>query len=310
MTADILEDLRGVVAEGIDRHGELRRKQGTWSKELLVPYKRGKNYNSEPYRGSDSRFSEEVQIALEVGAATEDGLPWYVAELYARFGRDPAWREWLGIWTAEENLHSLALHEFIAVTRALSPERMEAARSATVAAGYSADGKDPLRLLVYVSLQELATRISHHNTGLASRPYDAEATALLSRIAKDENNHFIFYRDLVSAALQIAPSETVKAIYQEVRTFKMPGDGIIPDFRDKALVIASSGIYNLEIHQRQVVRKVLDYWKVFAAAGLDDSAKRSLDMLARRLHAADKQAEREPEMLELAMSRRKGPAKW
>lgn len=305
MTAGILEDLRDAVAGGIDRHDALKQQQGAWGKEHYIPYGRGEDYRSRPYSESDSPFSEAVQIALEVAAVTEDGLPWYVAELYARFGQDETWRQWLGRWTAEENAHSLALHEFIAVTRALPPGRMEAARAGAVSAGYRADGKDCLRSLVYVSLQELATRISHRNTGAAARPYDADAAGLLARIARDENNHFIFYRDLVTAAMQAAPSDTVRAVCREVRAFRMPGDGIIPGFRDKALVIADAGIYNLRIHQEQVVRRLLDHWKVFSAEGLDDQAKRGLDMLARRLEAAGRHVAREPEMLQMAMARRK-----
>ena len=57
--------------------------------------------------------------------------------------------------------------------------------------------------MAYVSFQELATRVSHRNTGKATG--DPIADQLLARIATDENLHMVFYRNLVAAALEIAP---------------------------------------------------------------------------------------------------------
>ena len=52
-----------------------------------------------------------------------------------------------------------------------------------------------------MSFQELATRVSHRNTGKATGYPIAEQ--LLARIATDENLHMVFYRNLVAAALEI-----------------------------------------------------------------------------------------------------------
>src|SRR6202011_1234369 len=105
--------------------------------------------------------------------------------------------------------------------------------------------KSPIEALAYVSFQELATRISHRNTGRASGCPVAEQ--LLTRIATDENLHMVFYRNLVNAALDIAPNATVEAIAREVINFQMPGS-TLPGFAENDLATAMAGISHLRSH--------------------------------------------------------------
>jgi acyl-[acyl-carrier-protein] desaturase len=124
---------------------------------------------------------------------------------------------------------------------------------------------------VYLCLQELATRISHRNTGKIVG--DSAAYDVMARIAYDENLHHLFYRDLATAALEIDPSEMVIAINEIVRTFSMPGTGI-PDFESHAKAIAKAGIYDLLIHHDQIlVPVVLRHWKVEELTGLTDAGE-------------------------------------
>jgi acyl-[acyl-carrier-protein] desaturase len=75
--------------------------------------------------------------------------------------------------------------------------------------------------MAYAAFQELATRISHRNTGRYSD--DPVADKIMVRVAADENLHMMFYRDIVAAALQVDPSAAVQAITGEVLGFDMPG---------------------------------------------------------------------------------------
>ena len=118
-----------------------------------------------------------------------------------------------------------------------------------MAAGYDSGDKSMLEALAYVSFQELATRISHRNTGRASGCPVAEQ--LLTRVATDENLHMVFYRNLVDAALDIAPNATMQAIAREVINFQMPGS-TMPGFAENALTIAKAGIYDLRSHLEDV----------------------------------------------------------
>ena len=76
--------------------------------------------------------------------------------------------------------------------------------------GYTAQHDDMVRSLAYVSFQELATRVSHRNTGKITG--DAVGDQLLARVAADENLHMVFYRNLLGAALELDPNQTMRAI--------------------------------------------------------------------------------------------------
>ena len=84
--------------------------------------------------------------------------------------------------------------------------------------GYTAQHDDMIRSLAYVSFQELATRVSHRNTGKIAG--DAVADQLLARVAADENLHMVFYRNLLGAALELDPSQTMRAITDVVTTLR------------------------------------------------------------------------------------------
>ena len=135
---------------------------------------------------------------------------------------------WVGRWTAEEGRHSVAIRDYLVVTRGVDPVALERARMAHVTNGFGPPRKkrhktDFLLSVAYVSFQELATRVSHRNTGKAAG--DPVAERLLARIAADENLHMIFYRDLCDAALDVAPDQAMEAIADVVENFRMPGQG-------------------------------------------------------------------------------------
>ena len=90
----------------------------------------------------------------------------------------------------------------------------------------------------------------------------------MKRVAADENLHYLFYRDLVSAALEIDPSGMMEAIKRQVLSFEMPGTGI-PDFAQHAKAIARAGIYDLGVHHDAILRPVvLGHWDVAGRQGL------------------------------------------
>jgi acyl-[acyl-carrier-protein] desaturase len=140
-----------------------------------------------------------------------------------------------------------------------------------VAGGQVPQPESVVDALAYVALQELATRISHRNTG--NLLDDDAGYKVMARVAADENLHYLFYRDLVSAALEIDPSDTMLAIERQVRTFEMPGLGI-PDFAAHASAIAAAGIYDLALHHDQVlVPVVLRHWGIEGVENLSPEAE-------------------------------------
>ena len=160
---------------------------------------------------------------------------------------------------------------------------------ATVQAGFDPGGRPLLHACAYVAFQELATRVSHRNTGRYCG--DPLAEKLLARIAMDENLHMVFYRNLIQAALEIAPGATLRAIADEVAGFTMPGV-VVPGFARKAVQIAQAGVYDLRIHHDDVIMPLVRHWRVFETAGLDAEGERARQDLAAALDALDARAAR------------------
>jgi acyl-[acyl-carrier-protein] desaturase len=291
-SVDMLGELEPVVRQCLDRHLSAATE---WFPHEYVPYEVGRNYVQEPWDESDTDLSTVARTALEVNLLTEDNLPYYHLALWDMFGKDGAWGEWTRRWTAEEGRHAIVLRDFLTVTRGMDPVALERGRMDQVARGYYPNGDggsfaDPLDGIAYTTLQELATRISHRNTGTFTR--DPLIEKLTARIAVDENLHYVFYREVGKAALQIDPSAMVQAIGRQVLGFSMPGLEI-PEFRAKAVQMAKAGIYDLRIHHDQVLLPVLfTHWKIDRLTGLTDEAERARDGIARFLAVLDVTAAR------------------
>jgi acyl-[acyl-carrier-protein] desaturase len=171
------------------------------------------------------------------------------------------------------------------VTRNIDPIMLERRRMATMELGSPLPQKPALRTRAYAALQELATRICHRNTGRYSG--DPVADGIMNRIAIDENLHMIFYRDVVTAALEVDPSRMLEAVAREVISFSMPGIGI-QEFAYRARQIARAGIYDLQLHQEEVVWPLLRHWTVFGREGLDAAAEQARLDLAAHLKRIDR----------------------
>jgi acyl-[acyl-carrier-protein] desaturase len=285
--AAVLHELEPVVAQNIDRHLSVARE---WFPHDYVPWGRGRDFaflGGEDWRPEDSPLDPVAKVAMTVNLLTEDNLPSYHREIATRFTRDGAWGTWVGQWTAEEGRHSIALRDYLVVTRGVDPVVLERLRMEHTVAGYDAGDKSPLAVLAYVSFQELATRISHRNTGRASGCPLADQ--LLGRIAADENLHMVFYRNLMGAALDIDPDAAMVAIRDEVINFAMPGQGLT-DFAKNAITIAKAGIYDLRIHHDDVLVPVLRFWNVFDRNDFGPTGEQAREQLIGFLGLVDERA--------------------
>jgi acyl-[acyl-carrier-protein] desaturase len=99
----------------------------------------------------------------------------------------------------------------------------------------------------------------------------------------------IFYRNIVAAALEIAPDETMRAIADEVIGFEMPG-ATMAGFRRSSMLIAKAGIYDLRLHHDEVIMPVLRQWDVFGRSGLGPVGEQAREELGTFLTALDEQA--------------------
>src|SRR3954469_10786671 len=217
----LLLDLEPAVTENLDRHLGMAK---DWMPHEYVPWSLGRDFadlGGEAWSVEQSPLSPIARTALEVNLLTEDNLPSYHREIERAFGRDTAWGTWVNRWTAEEGRHAFCIRDYLLVTRGVDPEELERARMETMEVVYASGDKPLLNVCAYVSFQELATRVSHRNTGRYTE--DPVADKLLTRVSMDENLHMVFYRNIVAAALELAPNDTMRAITDEVKSFQMPG---------------------------------------------------------------------------------------
>ena len=281
----LLQELEPVVERNLNRHLSMRK---DWNPHDYIPWSDGKNYyalGGQDWEPGQSQLSEVAQVAMVQNLLTEDNLPSYHREIAMNFGMDGAWGQWVNRWTAEENRHGIALRDYLVVTRAVDPVALETLRLEQVTRGFSPGQNQQGDLfaeslfdsVIYVSFQELATRVSHRNTGKACN--EPIADQLLQRVSGDENLHMIFYRDVTEAGLEIAPNQAMKSLHRVLRNFKMPGF-TVPEFRRKAVIIAVGGVYDPRIHLDDVVMPVLKKWRIFEREDFTGEAAAMRDDLA------------------------------
>ena len=300
-----LADLETEAERLLERHLSSTKE---WHPHTLVPWSRGRDFEADyEWDPSESDVSPEVRSALFVNLLTEDNLPYYFRDIERMFGADGAWGTWVRRWTAEEGRHATVIREYLTITRAIDPVALERGRMAQMSGGVVPEPPTAADGMCYVALQELATRISHRNTGKAIA--DRAGYDIMRQVAIDENHHFLFYRDIAKAGFDRDPSEMVLALERQVIGFAMPGEGI-PDFEAHSKVIASAGIYDMISHYENIIMPVvMRDWNLPGLEGLSGEAEDARERLiayinkvgrisdrlkTRREAAAAKAAESEP----------------
>ncbi|WP_443208756.1 acyl-ACP desaturase [Rhodococcus rhodochrous] len=297
---ELLRELEPVAEANLNRHLSMAK---DWHPHDYVPWDEGRNFaamGGVDWEPEQSKLDEVAKAAMITNLLTEDNLPSYHREIAESFSRDGAWGTWVGRWTAEENRHGIVMRDYLVVTRGVDPVALENARMEHMTNGFaSPNSTGMLHSVAYVTFQELATRVSHRNTGRACD--DSIADKMLQRIAADENLHMIFYRNICDAAIDIAPAQTLAAIVEVLENFQMPGAGM-PNFRRNGVLMAKHGIYDLRQHLDDVVMPVLRKWRIFER-DLGSEAQQDLDKLGNFLDELERQAGRFEEMRDRSLAR-------
>ena len=276
---EFLEELAPEAERLLERHLAASKE---WFPHELVPWAEAARIDpSVAWKDENHPMPDAVRRALVVNLLTEDNLPYYTCAIKDLFGMDHPWGAWARRWTAEEGRHSIVIRDYLTVTQAVDPVALERGRMQQMSYGFHQPIDGPAEGLVYVALQELATRISHRNTGkLLDDPAGYE---VMARVAADENLHYLFYRDVATSALSVDPSSMVLAMERQVRHFEMPGAGI-EGFKAHARAIAAAGIYDLAIHHDQIlVPVVMRQWRLESLENLSPEAEASRERLVSRI---------------------------
>jgi len=251
-------ELEPVVADNLARYLETA---DAWYAHDYVPFDQGENFaflGGRDWDPSQVSLPAEIVDALEVLLITKDNLAGYHRELVEHFILEDKWGRWTGRWTAEENLHAIAIREYLVVTRNFDPAADEDVRVAHVMRGYRAETYTQVETLVFMALYERAHAVYLRN--LADKIDEPVLKSLVSRIARDEERHEEFFANLVAHCLESHRDSTIAAIARRAGGFGLVGGDII-EYQDKLHAIAQAGIFDLGA-SRTVVSDRIKAWGV------------------------------------------------
>jgi len=293
----LLRELEPVAEENLNRHMKMTK---DWNPHEFIPWSDGRNYyalGGQDWEPEQAKLSDVAREAMVMNLLTEDNLPSYHREIAMNFSMDGAWGTWVNRWTAEENRHGISIRDYLVVTRNCDPVELEQTRLEQMTRGFSPGQNEQGDLfaeslfdsVIYVTFQELATRVSHRNTGKACN--EPIADQLMQRVSNDENLHMIFYRNVSEAGLEIAPNQAMKSLHRVLRNFKMPGY-TVPEFRRRAVTIAVGGVYDPRQHLDDVMMPVLRRWRIFEREDFTGEAAEMRDDLGKLVEELEEACEK------------------
>jgi len=219
-----------------------------------------------------------ARAAVALNLLTEEGLPHFHRVFAAHAGEDSHWRDWLNLWTAEEDRHGQVLHDYVRDTGLLDQRKLEEIQFEYMRAGFNPDwDKDPYRVFVYTSVQERATQRSHAETGKIVAEYDPQLGEVLEKVAMEEARHFTFYRSVFTEVLKRDPNRGLESASHILPGIDMPGL-TIPGFRDFAEVIRRAGIYGPRDYLK-IVQEQIAYWKIEKLEGLNEMGRKAQERI-------------------------------
>ncbi len=250
-------ELEPVVADNLARYLETA---DEWYAHDYVPFDQGRNFaflDGDDWDPSQVTLPADVVEALEVMLITKDNLAGYHRELVEHFILEDKWGRWLGRWTAEENLHAIALREYLVVTRNFDPVADERVRIAHVMRGYRASNYTQIETLVFMALYERAHTVYLRN--LEAKIDEPVLRKLVGRIVNDEVRHAAFFDKLVAHCLEQHRDSTIAAIARRARAFPVIGGDIL-EYRDSKLrTVADSGIFDQAAATAVVSDAIVDW---------------------------------------------------
>jgi acyl-[acyl-carrier-protein] desaturase len=235
-------ELEPVVADNLSRH---LRTADEWYAHDYVPFDEGRDFaflGGEDWDASQVSLPAEVVDAVEVLLITKDNLAGYHRELVEHFILEDKWGRWIGRWTAEENLHALALREYLVVTRNFDPVADEQVRVNHVMRGYRASSYTQIETLVFMALYERAHAAFTRN--LEAKVADPVLKRLVGRIAADEERHAEFFDNLVMHCVEHHRDSTIAAIARRSIVLPVVGGDILEYRETKLRSIADTGVFN------------------------------------------------------------------
>jgi acyl-[acyl-carrier-protein] desaturase len=186
--------------------------------------------------------SERGAACIETYCAEEFYLPDYSARgmelVRTMFGA--AW--FSACWSYEESKHGLVFREYLTRSGLRTPEEFAAFEGRIFAHSWKLPFPTHRQMACYGALQEAATCIAYRaQREAASRDGNLVLEAIFSFVSRDEAAHARFYRTMIELEMEEDREGTLADFAHVLANFKMPGDGLIPDYKER-LKTSGAGI--------------------------------------------------------------------
>jgi acyl-[acyl-carrier protein] desaturase len=183
--------------------------------------------------------SERSATCIETYCAEEFYLPDYSARgmdlVRSMFGA--AW--FSACWSYEESKHGLAFREYLTRSGLRTQQEFASFEERVFSCKWKLPFATDRQMACYGALQEAATCVAYRaQRETAERDGNSVLEAIFSFISRDEAAHARFYRTMVELNMEEDRAGTIADFALVLSRFKMPGDGLIPDYQER---LKSSG---------------------------------------------------------------------
>jgi acyl-[acyl-carrier-protein] desaturase len=186
-----------------------------------------------------SRNSERKALCIETFCAEECYLPDYSANglQLARSMFGAAWFQ--ACWSYEESKHGLVFREYLRRSGMRSETDLAGLEDRLCAERWQLPFDTSRKMAIYGALQEAATWLAYRaQRDRAEMEGDEVLEAIFAYVSRDEGAHADFYRTVIAIELTEERTSTLADFAYVLSRFKMPGDGLIPDYQQR---LKSSG---------------------------------------------------------------------
>ncbi|NNE26309.1 MAG: acyl-ACP desaturase [Saprospiraceae bacterium] len=274
----------------------LKSVEENWQPADLLPDSMDDDFHEqiEEIQGNAQEMSYELLAVLIGDMITEEALPTYESWLVDVVGIDQheknAWAQWVRSWTAEENRHGDLLNKYLYLSGRVNMQVVEKTIQYLISDGFDiGTSRDPYKNFIYTSFQELATNISHRRVAtLVKKSGNKALSKMCGVIAADEARHANAYMHFVELILELDPNELLIAL-EEMMRFKivMPAHMMRTTDKDNENLYEhfSNSAQRLGVYTTQdyidILRSLLDRWKIADCSGLNEKATKAQDYLMR-----------------------------
>lgn len=274
---EVLRDLESAVSNLIASH---KSKRELWFPSDFLPADQGTDSEKEisELRERAAGISDNARIALALNVLTEEGLPHFHRLIAQNLGDGEHWREWNGLWTAEEDRHGNILRDYIRDSRLLNFSALEKLQFDYVKSGFHPSWNgDPYKVFVYTSCQEKATFVSHLNTGKLVGAQEPLLFTICQKIAQDESRHYAFYLNVFKEIIARDPNAALECAADIMPSIDMPGISMA-NFNEYADLVRRSGIYGPRDYQK-IVEQLITSWNVGVLPQLNEIGRKAQEKI-------------------------------